>query len=264
MRNLSSHVLTVILTSLASAAVAQTVLVNENFDSYANTAAMNVNWNGTGAGIGTLDTAFGNPGQSARNGGTINAATSVNRWTGSAFSLIPSASLSILMRADIYNPGGTDGRETLGLRNASGELFELGHYNAAPVTQQYGVRFFGLYDNSGWRPFTNALGAVVNEVTTGTWDRYEALFTAGSATITLDIGADGIVDGWVVSPVAHAIAVGLNDLRFGGPSGVDSLEAAWFDNIYLATIAVPEPSTVTLLGLGALGLLSLRRRASAC
>lgn len=260
MRTLRLIALGVPLVGLVLSAPAQSVFVNETFESYADTAAMNVNWNGTGGGVGTLDPAFGNPGQSARHMSATTAGTTVNQWTGSSFSLIPTAALNILLRADIFNPSGTDGRETVGLRNAGGEILEMGHYNAAPVTQQYGVRFVSIYDNASWRPFTNSAGTVVTEVTTGTWDRFEALFTTTGATITLDIGNDGTIDGWVVAPVAHAIGAGLNDLRFGGPSGNSSTEAAWFDNIYLATVAVPEPSTLALAGLASLALMLRRRR----
>ncbi len=71
------------------------VIVSEDFEGYANTAAMQVNW---GTGAGTLDTAFGNGGQSAYHpGGTV------NQWIGSSFSIKPSATQTIILTADIYD-----------------------------------------------------------------------------------------------------------------------------------------------------------------
>lgn len=224
------------------------VIVNETFESYADTAAMDLNWDNAGTGLGVLVSTNGNLGNSAYHPGGA-----VNIWKGSTFSLAPSLTENIVLRADLFNIGTTDGRNTIGLRVGS-DIFEMGHYNSAPVLQQFGIRVNGIYSGggaSGYLAFDNVAE------TTG-WNRFEAIFTTTGVTVTLDLGIDGTIDHTIVSSGAPGFTA-FNDLRFGGPSGVTSAEPAWFDNIYLAAVAVPEPSAAALLGLGLSGLIALRR-----
>jgi hypothetical protein len=124
----------------------------------------------------------------------------------------------------------------------------MGHYNT--VSSQYAVRLLSMYGQGGvWTFFPGV-------TRTAGWNRYEAVFTDASATITLDLGADGTID----STLTFSGAVPANpfvDLRFGGPSAVSSAAPAWFDNIMLKVVQVPEPSMASLFLAG--GLLLLRR-----
>jgi hypothetical protein len=229
------------VSAMAFTASAATTYVNETFESYADTAAMQVNWGSAGA--GTLDTAFGNPGQSATHPGGA-----VNVWTGSSFSLLPSSG-AIVLSADIYDPGtGPAQRNTVGLRNGANPLFEMGHYNSQG--SQYAVRLVAMYGNPNWVFFPNV-------TRTAGWHHYEATFTATDVTITLDLNNDGIVDStlnYSGSPSANPFV----DLRFGGPSGITSAGPMWVDNIMLSQI--PEPSVAMLGLLGGFGLLAMFRR----
>ncbi|OQB91426.1 MAG: hypothetical protein BWX84_01392 [Verrucomicrobia bacterium ADurb.Bin118] len=227
--------------SLASTALFGQVLVNETFESYADTAAMRLNWDSDG--LGTLDTDFGNPGQSATHpGGTVNT------WIGSSFSLLPSSG-TIVLKADIYDPGtGSAQRNTVGLRNGADPLFEMGHYNAQ--SSQYAVRVLAMYGEPNWVFFPGV------DRTAG-WHHYEATFTDTDVTITLDLESDGTVDSTLTfsgSPSANPFV----DLRFGGPSGITSAGPMWVDNIMLSQI--PEPSVAMLGLLGGFGLLAMFRR----
>jgi len=235
--------------AMLSVASAQ-IIVNENFDSYADTAAMQVNWGATG--LGTLDAGFGNLGQSASHlGGTVNS------WIGSAFSLTPSASQNIVLTADIYDDGtSANERITVGLRNGANPLFEMGHYNS--TTEQYHVRVLSFAGNEGWVAL--APGLVTSSGQPAGWNRYEATFSLTGLTVTLDLGADGSIDG-TFSSLGVPSANPFTDLRFGGPSGLTSAGGgAWFDNIRLEAVqVVPEPGSLTL-GLVGLGLCAWFKR----
>ena len=223
------------------------VIVNETFESYANTPAMQANWGSSGA--GQLVSTNGNTGNSGYHPGGA-----VNTWIGSSFSLTPDASINIRLRADIFDDGGGLDRNTIGLRNGANPLFEMGHYNS--FASHYTVRLLSLYGGTGaWTAFPTVTRQ------TNAWHRYEAFFTLTNVTLTLDLGADGSIDStleFVGAPSANPFV----DLRFGGPSGVSSAGPIWVDNILLETVPVPEPSTVALGCIGGLSLLVMawRRR----
>ncbi len=223
-----------------------TLIVNEDFEGYADTTAMQANWGGTG--LGTLDNGFGNPGQSAAHPGGA-----VNSWQGSAFSLTPAAGAEIVLTADIYDDGtSANERMTVGLRNGATPLFEMGHYNL--TTEQYHVRVLNMYGGENWVPLSPGLNGAGQPAG---WNRFQATFTATSLTVTIDLGADGSIDGTFVSAGAPS-ASPFVDLRFGGPSNLSSAGGgASFDNISLEVI--PEPATLSLLALGGVAVLRRRR-----
>jgi PEP-CTERM motif len=238
-----------LLAALACAAHSSAgVIVSEDFESYATTAAMQANWGSTGA--GTLDTATGNPGQSASHpGGTVNS------WIGSSISLTPTAANPIVLTADIYDDADSSNeRNTIGFRNGANPLFEMGHYNG--TAEHYHVRVLGMYGSDNWVPLAPGLAASTGGIQAG-WNRYQATFTDTSLTVTLDLGADGSIDGSFTS-VGSPSANPFVDLRFGGPSNLSSPGPINVDNISL--VVIPEPASMMLASLAIVGLLALTRR----
>lgn len=225
------------------------IVVSEDFDSYADTAAMQANW-GAG-GLGTLDSALGNGGSSAAHpGGTVNS------W-GTAFSVMPTATEHVVLTADIFNDGtSTNKRMSVGLRNGANPLFEMGYYNG--TVEHYHVRVLGMYGSENWVPLSPGLLASAGN--NAGWNRFQATFTDTELTVTLDLGADGSIDGTFISAGAPS-ANPFVDLRFGGPSNLSSGGGgANFDNIVLQTVAVPEPSCLAGLALGCVAFARRRRK----
>jgi len=222
-------------------------IVTDDFESYADTPAMQANWGSTG--LGTLDTTVGNPGKSGLHpGGTVNS------WVGSSFSLAPTATHNVVLRADIFDDGtSANKRNTVGLRNGASPLFEMGHYNS--TVNNYHTRLLNGWGGTGaWVAFDASLGSAER------WNRYEATFSLTSAVITLDLGADGSVD-FTTTYTGAAATNPFIDLRFGGPSNVTSGGGSInVDNIVLETVLVPEPTSLALVGLA--GLFLRRRRAA--
>ncbi len=223
---------------------ASTVYIDDDFESYADTAAMQAVWGAAGA--GTLDPANGlSPTQSmAHPGGADNTFAL-------AADLIPSDAEPVVLRGAMYDDGAGNKRFSIGLRSLSTfPLFEMGRYNSV-LGEDYMIRintFPGLSPN--WISI-GAGGAVQG------WHTWEAMFTGSDITVTLDLGSDGTIDATYNDVLGGAYTTGLGVVRLGGPSGLSSGGGGGnFDDIYLAQI--PEPTTLALLTLG--GLFLHRRR----
>src|SRR5688500_19215786 len=83
--------------AVCSPALFAQVIVNETF-SYADQAALDVNWNLGGNSPLSLNTGVGNPAPSVNNPAT---GTNPNIWAGSTFSLTPTDTNPIRLTADI-------------------------------------------------------------------------------------------------------------------------------------------------------------------
>lgn len=249
--------------ALSPACAAIIPIVNETFDTYADTAAMKAVWGGTGN-LGTLDTTLSySPNNSAAHPGGV-----VNTYLPGIGSVTPTAAKDLVLSAKIYdNAVVANDRITVGLRTGANPLFEMGRYNdwtplpASPV-HTYGIRALslgnGITPSPGWRPFL--IGGNPIAANQG-WHTYEATFSIASGlTVTLDLDSDGTIDSTLqfsgngTSPFGN-----FTDLRFGGPSNLSSAGGgANFDDIRLAL--VPEPASMMLAGLMGLGLACLRPR----
>ena len=238
------------ITGVATAAP----IVDEDFESYANDAAMQAVWAG---GLGTLDTGFGNGGQSmVHPGGTdsILSFATVN----------PDNANPLVLTGQIYDDAGSaNERLTIGLRDAAAtNLIEMGHYNGI-ASAFYAFRVI-LFDGSGanpnWVAFENIVddsGASIANAPVEGWHTYTVTIGADSVDFTLDLNSDGNINA-TASVAAVAGAGGFNSIRLGGPSNLSSPGGGGnFDNIVLET--VPEPGSLALLGLGGLAMLRRRR-----
>jgi hypothetical protein len=238
-------------------------IVNETFDTYADTAAMKAVWGGTGN-LGTLDTTLSySPNNSAAHpGGTVNI------YQPGIGTVTPTATKDLVLSAKIYdNALVANDRITVGLRTGANPLFEMGRYNdwtplpASPV-HTYGIRAVslgnGITPSPGWRPFL--IGGNPIPANQG-WHSYEATFSIASGlTVTLDLDSDGTIDSTLQFAGNGTSQFGnFTDLRFGGPSNLSSAGGgANFDDIRLAL--VPEPASMMMAGLMGLGLACLRPR----
>jgi hypothetical protein len=260
LRNLIASLALMLSVALGSAQ-AGTIIVDENFDSYADTAAMTAVW---GGGVGTLDTAFAFSGTNSalHAGGAVNLRTDIG-------SVTPSTTEDLVLRGRIYDGGDVDGeRLTIGLRTGAAPLFEMGHYIdgtlGIPAGSPYAIRALsmgnGITPSPNWKPFL--IGGNSISKTQG-WHTYEATFSIASGlTVTLDLGSDGSIDSTLhfagdgVTPFNN-----FTDLRFGGPSNSSSTSPANFDDIRLSLgNVIPEPASLALVGLMGIGLGCLRTR----
>jgi hypothetical protein len=195
------------------------------------------------------------------------------------------------------NPSGVTGAAADGT-NAQARAFASFAVRASTFFNQTGAnqtdpdwQFFAfdpLWDTNG-NGLTTAFEAfsALGITATGGWHTLEATFEALEAggtvqsgdvniTVTVDLLRDGMNNAQNVAGVDGTITItnlrvgqnGFGNLRFGGPSQVSSAVAAGFDNIYLSGPlttpggsggAVPEPSTVGLAMIAALGAMLSRR-----
>jgi hypothetical protein len=239
---------------LAQTAAAQ-VIVNEQFN-YENLAALQAKWSNTN-GL-TLELGSGNPAPSAGHSG----AAVIHGWTGSTFSVTPTAANPLVLSVDIYNSGAGNQRNTVGLRTGANPLFEMGMYNAFD-NDPYELENTGngigarILNFAGSSALAGQKWVKLDDHYTG-WSRWEATFTDLSLTLRIDHGVNGIWDVVYTSTGTNVVGA-FTDLRFGGPSGLSSAGGGFaVDNIVLQVI--PEPSTYALLGVGAVMFAFFARR----
>ncbi|MBN1489196.1 MAG: PEP-CTERM sorting domain-containing protein [Phycisphaerae bacterium] len=232
----------------------------ENFESYANTAEMLAPgaWGDDAStnAPATLSNGLGNPGHSMWHPAGKTAKHIIDP-------MYPSDDAPIVWEGDIWDDGAGNKRATMGLRNNGGglaltALLEMGRYNSVrnPETgayvSGYGIRtVFIDGDPADWVTFVENPG-----VHSG-WSHLRATIRATSIVFEIDLGADGVYDAQRLVTTEDTSNIGYNVLRLGGPSDLASIGGGLaFDNVSIA-YAVPEPTTLTLLGLGSL---FLRRR----
>jgi hypothetical protein len=266
-----AHAAPVLLTLAAFATLAPaafgaagTVLLQDDFEAYADTPAMQANW-GSG-GLGTLDNSQGSNAMS-HPGGTDNIRTFNDAG------VLPTDAAPIVWQFDYYfddDPNGTK-RLTMGLRddgngNPLGALLELGYYNsaynAASETDPnvpaggsglaYRVALLSGADSTpsqlagynGWNLFLNsdATDKLSLSGQHNSWMTFKATIYPTSIDFAVDLGRDGTWDstGSVLDVDSSNIA--YNSARFGGPSSLASAGGgALLDNVLIQTAPSHNP-----------------------
>jgi len=217
---------------LGSGGLAQTIIVNETFDQYADDAALLAQWvpttgGGTEAiapGTGTyfngvltnddilfpgiqgkaVDYLPTSGGSVMQYGGVIDQLNGLNP----AFAIAPSATESVLVRGDFYySATGGLPRMSIGLRYVntisgsavSTNLIELGMWNAEAIGYAYRGILFGPPTNPNWQFFQLPPELDINASNTVTpfdigpgWHRYSAIITPTAVTFEIDLWRDGL------------------------------------------------------------------------
>jgi len=247
-------------------AQADTVIVNENFESYADNAALRAQWvpnQSPNNGYLWSTNMFANPDAFPSGGnGVDHIGGNVMVWN-TPLSLQPSATQNVVLEADIYdNATSANKRMSIGLRQNVGiaNLFEMGAWQAAPAPY-YSFRMVGFPGaqlppeaDGGWVKLTNMVDDQGSPITNNGpvlgWHRFRVVFAETGATITLDLNRDGNINGTAVIPLGYA-AGGFENLRIGSPSGVTSAGGGLvFDNVKLTLIDVMAGNNADFNGNG--------------
>ena len=213
------------------------VILNDDFESYANDAAMQAVWNDQAGAAGTLDPGSGNPGQSMFHPG----GTTSNRLFPTT---VPTDETPLLWEFDFLDDGAGNKRLTGGLRDNGGggslnSILEMGRYNSVfdlesgATVSGYAVRttFIGG-DPAGWVTFEG------NPSVQSGWHHFKATIGASSILFELDLLDDGTVEASRVISTPAGAGIPYDVVRFGGPSNLSSSGGGGsFDNLLLAILA---------------------------
>ena len=246
--------------AMAVAQVSATTIVDEDFESYADTAALGGTWS---LGDGTLDGALGNPGNSLFHPGTSGSFSGGNTNSLSFADVYPAPGETLVFEADIYDDGtSANKRTTAGIRGTgSANILEMGMYNNP---NHYAIRTILFASGAtNYAEFTNMVddaGDPLANAPVAGWHTFRAEITQNDVVVTVDLNGDGNINGTLTVPAVANVA-GWNIVRLGGPSDVSSAGGgANFDNVSLTLNAIPEPSSAILLaGMFGLGLVQRRK-----
>jgi len=250
------------------------VVVSEDFEAYADTAAMSGVWVGSNGELKTeldydwdgMPDEFGHfayhPGGPVN---TLDLPSSVivtdNEWVRLSVDIFDDdTSLNPLFPLNPLNK-----RMTLGMWDTteSSNILELGIYKAVGYFAHRAI----LFDSTNGTPNPNWVGWDLGTETVGEeqlpvnrfrgadWHRLHVTISPDRLRFALDLGRNGSIDGYTTYDDLHSGPVGFNQLRFGGPSGVTSAGGGvHFDNIVLERITALSDLDGDLDGDGFVGI----------
>jgi hypothetical protein len=243
---------------------AETILLQDDFESYADTAAMNAVWNANPGNTSTLNTSLPGPTEGSFTKSLNNTPTAGSQHAARTITTTsPSDEVPILWQFDYFWDGTGNKRMTGGLRNPTIDndgdgILEMGFYNSAynPINPSAPVSGFAVRTTvmpgagqlpegvpgglNGWRIFTTPDNTAVVTPVANTWNTFSALIKSNSVEYSVDIGRDGTIDGIYTaqSPTDTPLdltGVDFDTVRLGtgltsGGGGAD------FDNVLVKTV----------------------------
>ncbi len=230
------------------------VFLHENFDGYSDQAAFQAAWPVSGtASLVLTRTNSASPWQSVEG---LTTATRNARTIGEVGFLNGSTD-TVIFRFNFYDSVGSASAyrqyaelDDTGSPSSSGQLFAIGLNNNISSTY-YMARILGGDGGNGAGAFFSLDAAGAPTRSTG-WHSLEA--DIGDTTVQYYV--DGILSKTVsISAVTDR---SLDTVRVG--SNLSAGQVAYYDDIYVARVAVPEPSVLALGLVGGLGSLMARRR----
>lgn len=240
------------------------VLLQDNFDSYADQAAFEAVWTTVSSNAMTLDSSLS---ASSPNSVTQGAGTQ------SSYQAFTSTSGNILdVTFDLYDPAATnEGRSYLALQSRTGDLYSdglnqliaFGRYNnVSGGTYYYGRVAFGsgIVLGDGASDLTSSwflLGGASATTSIG-WHEMRLLGMPDADNPTTHMKLEFYVDGDLAGSVANVANQDYNLLVLGSNLTSSAAGGASFDNVSV----IPEPSTYAAIfgGLALVGAFVYRRR----
>jgi hypothetical protein len=237
---------------LANASTQATVFLDEHFDSYANQAAFQAAWTPNAATATLATDQYVSPGQSIMGGTTATR----NLLTVGEIGTMNASSDSIVFRFNFYDSDSTAAAyrqyaelDDTTAPSAGGQLFAMGLNNNIASTY-YMARILGGDGGAGSGAFFKLDGAGAPTRSTG-WHTLEARITDTSVSYYVDTILSKTVDITAVTDRS------LDTVKVG--SNLTATKVAYFDDIYVERIVVPEPGTFALVGLAGLCVVARRK-----
>ncbi|HZZ43721.1 MAG TPA: dockerin type I repeat-containing protein [Tepidisphaeraceae bacterium] len=236
---------------------AGSLILQDNFESYPDTASMNAVWNGNPASTSTLST--NRPGivtdtttQALNNSPTASGQQAQEAINPTAIK--PSNTNPIFWQFDYFWDGTGNKRMTAGIRMGSNYILEMGYYNASyspfgATASGMSVRTVNVLGSgslpegataNGWRIMPNADNTTNYSLSglANTWFTFSALIQGNTITYTIDAGRDGTIDSTYVAtaPTLDLTAAAFDTARLG--TGLTSTGGgADFDNVLIRSLA---------------------------
>jgi MYXO-CTERM domain-containing protein len=238
---------------LAATSSFAAVFLNEHFDTYPDQAAFQSTW----AINGTASTVL-NSAQSVSPNQSVEGLTTATRnvLTIGEVGFVNGSSDTVIFRFNFYDSNGSAAAyrqfaelDDTTAPSGSGQLFAMGLNNNIASTY-YMARILGGDGGSGVSAFFKLDGGGAPTRTTG-WHTLEADITDTSVSYYVDSILSKTVD------ISALTDRSLDSVKVG--SNLSATQVAYFDDIYVERLAVPEPSTAAF-GLLAAAFAFLRRR----
>jgi hypothetical protein len=194
-------------------------VVEDNFESYRNTAAFKKFWP---EGTGVLITNAPGGGKAVKHGGAR-----FNRH--GDFKITPDESHNVVLSADFYDfATNIDRRVTLSLTNDAGDLLAIGLVGASP----YVVKAVGYTAATNWIAF------VRRQIPVSGWHHFQATLSMSNVTAFIDLHADGTVDKRLTIPLTKPPPI-FTDVCIGGhTSGAGWHSPVLVDNVKVQMVPV--------------------------